>query len=190
MWKALIEGSVLSTMKQVTPSDRSDVSSNQGIGDRSDVGKDPSSGQSKIWGNLDKQSRGMEGKLDTQGSSDTKMFTSNEGNTQKNETGTVTPNVYKQMYAIKENANAGSTGVMSGKVKSTAAAGSVVNPMVKHAEDADTTIGGSTNICDCKRKPSTITESDLFGVSISLIASKLVQESFGIKTFKKNKKVK
>lgn len=177
MWKALQEGSsVLPQLKQITPSDRTGVSGNEGIGDRSEVGKTPESGQKKIWGNLNAQSRGQEGKLDTQGKDSPQLFTSHKGATKENTTGTSTPSQYKKMYAIKESANATETGVSSGKHKETTA---LSNPTIKNVKGADTNHGGSCN-ASCK-KSTPVTESQLIGSTVAMVAAKTLNEAFNIK---------
>ena len=171
MWKTLKEGSsVLPSMKQVTPSERSGVSGNEGTGDRSEIGKTPVSGQSKIWGNLNAQSRGMVGKLDTQGKESPELFTDKRGATKTTVPGTSTPSVYKKMYAVHENAIGASTGQQAGKYKPSS------------ATDGDTNHGGSSN-CSCERgkKKTTVTEAQLIGSTVAMIASKLLSESLGIK---------
>ena len=66
--------SVLPSMKQITPSDRSDA--NEGTGDRSEVGQCPQKGHSKIWGNLSSQSKGLDGNIDLQGKSSSEVVNS------------------------------------------------------------------------------------------------------------------
>jgi len=185
MWKNLQEGSsVLPSMKQVTPSDRTGVSGNEGIGDRSDVGKTPTSGQGKIWGNLNNQSRGMVGKLDTQGKDAPEMFTDKRGATKTTNPGTSTPGIYKKMYAMHENANGKSTGQQSGKHK---VAGVNNNSGIssKYVEDGDFRHGGSSN-CPCGKKSKPMTEDQLVGSTVAIIASKLLSENFGISLPVKN----
>ena len=180
MWKTLKEGSsVLPSMKQVTPSERSGVSGNEGVGDRSEIGKTPVSGQSKIWGNLNSQSRGMVGKLDTQGKESPELFTDKRGATKTTVPGTSTPGVYKKMYAVHENANGAGTGQQAGKYKPTSAtANTGMNK--KYAPKADFKNGGSTN-CACERgKKSTMTEAQLVGSTVALIAAKVLSEGLGI----------
>lgn len=179
MRKILREGSsVLPSMRQVTPSERSGVSGSEGIGDRSEIGKSPVSGQSKIWGNLNNQSRGMVGKLDTQGKESPEMFTDRRGATKTTNPGTSTPGVYKSMYAVHENANGAGTGQQAGKYKPTSAtANTGLNK--KYAPKADFNNGGSTN-CGCEReKKSPMTEAQLIGSTIAMIASNLLSEGFG-----------
>ena len=181
MWETLKEGSsVLPSMKQVTPSERSGVSGNEGTGDRSELGKAPVSGQSKIWGNLNNQSRGMTGTLDTQGKESPEMFTSKKGATKDNDPGTSIPGAYKKMYTVHEAASGAATGQQSGKFKSTSA---TKNNGVNNASamDADTNHGGSTN-CSCDRgKKSTMTEAQLIGSTVAMIASNLLSENLGFK---------
>ena len=181
MWKTLKEGSsVLPSMKQVTPSERSGVSGNEGVGDRSEIGKTPVSGQSKIWGNLNSQSRGMVGKLDTQGKESPELFTDKRGATKTTVPGTSTPGVYKRMYAVHENANGYGTGQQAGKFKPTSAtANTGMNK--KYVPKADFKNGGSTN-CACERgKKSTMTEAQLVGSTVALIAAKVLSEGLGIR---------
>ena len=179
MWEILKEGSsVLPSMKQVTPSERSGVSGNEGVGDRSEVGKSPVSGQSKIWGNLNGQSRGMVGKLDTQGKESPEMFTDKRGATKTTDPGTSTPSVYKKMYTVHENANGAGTGQQAGKYKPASATANT-GPNRKYAPDADFNNGGSTN-CSCERgKKSPMTEAQLIGSTIALIASSVLSEGIG-----------
>ena len=176
MWEMLKEGSsVLPSMKNVTPSERSGVSGNEGVGDRSEVGKTPESGQKKIWGNLANQSRGMDGTLDTQGKSAPELFTDKRGATKTTNPGTSTPDVYKKMYTMHEGAIGGETGQKSGKLK---VSGVNNNTGVegKNVAGADTIHGGS---CNCsKKKP--MTEAQLVGSTVALIASKLLSEGMGI----------
>lgn len=181
MWETLKEGSsVLPSMKQVTPSERSGVSGNEGTGDRSEMGKSPVSGQSKIWGNLNNQSRGMTGTLDTQGKEYPEMFTSKKGATKSNDPGTSTPGVYKKMYTMHEAASGAATGQQSGKFKPASA---TKNSGVDNASamDADTNHGGSSN-CSCDRgKKSTMTEAQLIGSTVAMVAANMLSEGFGIK---------
>ena len=181
MWKTLKEGSsVLPSMKQVTPSERSGVSGNEGTGDRSEIGKSPVSGQSKIWGNLNSQSRGMTGTLDTQGKESPEMFTDKRGATKNTDPGTSTPGVYKKMYAVHENANGMGTGQQAGKYKPASATANT-GMSKKYAPKADFNNGGSTN-CECERgKKSPMTEAQLIGSTIAMIASNLLSEGFGIR---------
>ena len=75
LFEANEHSTVLPSMKQITPSSRSNET--EGVGDRSEVGRIPSKGQKKIFGNLDRQSTGQVGKLDTQGKeSPTTLFRS------------------------------------------------------------------------------------------------------------------
>ncbi len=181
MWKTLKEGSsVLPSMKQVTPSERSGVSGNEGTGDRSEIGKSPVSGQSKIWGNLNSQSRGMTGTLDTQGKESPEMFTDKRGATKNTDPGTSTPGVYKKMYAVHENANGMGTGQQAGKYKPASATANT-GMSKKYAPKADFNNGGSTN-CGCERgKKAPMTEAQLIGSTIAMIASNLLSEGFGIR---------
>lgn len=164
MWKGLQEASsVLSSMKQNVPSDRSAVSGTQGIGDRSEVGKKPWEGQSKLLGNLNGQSRGFQGTLDTQGKKGPEMYTSHKGNSQSNDPGTYTPSNYKKMYSAKinESVTADETGIQSGKHKVSAASGKGVTGMGnKYVPNADTHHGGS---CNCGAKKNVMTEGQLIG---------------------------
>lgn len=178
MWKALQEGSsVLPQLKQTIPSDRSGVSGNEGVGDRSEVGKTPESGQGKIWGNLNHQSRGLEGKLDTQGKERPQLFTSHAGATKSNPTGTSTPSTYKRMYSIKESANADETGINSGKHKTNSA---IDDPTIKNVQGADTNNGGSCNCGSKKSKKTTVTESQVIGSTVAMVAAKTLNEAFNI----------
>ncbi len=172
----LKEGSsVLPSMKNVTPSDRAGVAGNEGVGDRSEVGKTPESGQKKIWGNLANQSRGMEGTLDTQGKSAPELFTDKRGATKTTNPGTSTPGVYKKMYTMHENAIGGATGHKAGKLKVNGVNNNT-GLSDKYVPGADTAHGGS---CNCsKKKP--MTEAQLVGSTVALIASKLLSEGFGI----------
>ena len=187
MWNVLKEGSsVLPTLKQVTPSDRAGVSGNEGVGDRSEIGKTPESGQSKIWANLNAQSRGMEGKLDTQGKSEPEMFTDKKGATKTTVPGTSTPSVYKKMYAVQESANGDETGTSAGKHKAASVA-ATSGLEDKQVPGADTHHGGGCN-CGCtKKKENAMTESQLVGSTVAMIASKMLSEGFGISLPAKNK---
>ena len=187
MWKVLKEGSsVLPTLKQITPSERSSVSGNEGVGDRSEIGKTPESGQGKIWGNLNKQSRGMEGKLDTQGKSEPELFTDKKGATKTTVPGTYTPSKYKEMYKTKihESANAEETGAQSGKHKVSAAANSS-DPTIKNVEGADTQHGGSCNCGAPKPKKSCVTESQVIGSTLALVSAHALAEGFNLAPFMK-----
>lgn len=178
--------SVLSQLKQITPSDRSNVSGTEGTGDRSEVGRSPSQGQKKIWGNLDTQSRGMEGNLDTQGKTEPELFTSHKGNSSDNSPGTFTPPKYKSMLQIKESATAEETGVDSGKHKTTSAA-NTVDPTQKNVQGADTNPGGSCNCGEVKK--STITEEQVVGSTVAMIAAQALIENYKISfNFRKNGK--
>lgn len=152
--------SVLSSLKQITPSDRSGIT-DCGVGDRSDVGKTPVDGQRKIFGNLDKQSKGMTGEIDTQGKDKSTMFTSH------NDSGTYTPQKYKTM--LREEAVGESTGVSSGKNKVKAAAGSVTSPKYKD--------GADTAGCKCGKTHNTITESIKIGSALSIAAIQIFNEN-------------
>lgn len=174
-WKRILEAaSTLDTLNQITPSERSSVSNTAGIGDRSEIGKTPESGQSKIWGNLNSQSRGFQGSLDTQGKKSPELFASHKGNTQPNDPGTFTPAKYKKMLNMSESAVGGETGTQSGKYKESAASGRH-NPMNKH-DGSDIRNGGSSNHnCRCKRCES-VTESQLLGSTVALYASQVLSE--------------
>lgn len=177
MWEMLKEGSsVLPSMKNVTPSDRSGVSGNEGVGDRSEVGKTPESGQKKIWGNLANQSRGMDGTLDTQGKSAPELFTDKRGATKTTNPGTSIPGVYKKMYTMHESAIGGETGQKSGKKKVSGVNNNT--GFQKNVRGADVTHGGFNN-CSC-RKDKPMTESQLIGSTVALTASKFLSEGMGI----------
>lgn len=176
MWERVLRenSSVLSTLKQITPSDRTNVSNNYGIGDRSDIGRKPVDGQSKIFGNLDKQSRGMEGKLDTQGKEKPELFTSHNGNSKDNNPGTFTPKVYNKMYnqKIQESANSSETGVNSGKHKVNGVESGIRN---KYVIGADVNNGGGCN-CSKTKEKSALTESQVLGSIVALAASRSLME--------------
>ena len=177
MWEALQEASsVLSTLKQTTPSDRSDVSGNQGIGDRSEIGKKPWEGQAKLLGNLNGQSRGMEGHLDTQGKSSPELYASHKGSTKTNDPGTYTPPVYNRMYkqSINESVSKDTTGIQAGKHKISAAAGAGATGFhSKTAVRGDTNFGGS---CNCgKSKP--MTEAQLIGSTLAILSANALTEA-------------
>lgn len=173
MWKNLLnEGSVLPSTKQITPSDRSD--SNEGIGDRSEIGAEPASGQKKIWGDLDKNGKGFEGKFDTQGGSCTRMFASN----------TDAPKSTSGMRALKESAAGEDTGVMSGRHKPSAAA-APASPTICDVKGADTIHGGSDNNMDKKSKKNVVTESEILGATVAVVSSKLLTEMYQLNKFKK-----
>ena len=170
----LKEGSsVLPSMKNVTPSERSRVSETEGVGDLSEFGRSPESGQKKIWGNLANQSRGMVGVLDTQGKSAPELFTDRRGVMRTNDPGTYTPGVYQKMYTVHESANGGETGQKSGKLKVTGV-NNHTGTQNKYVRGADIVNGGS---CNCKNKP--MTESQLVGSTIALFASKVLSEGYG-----------
>lgn len=172
MWKNLQENSsTLNSLKQTTPSDRS-ATETAGIGDRSSIGKTPESGQKQIWGNLASQSRGMEGKLDTQGKENSTMFTSHAGASQSNNPGTYIPQRYKSMYQIREGVTADSTGVNSGVYKTTSATKNT-GTNAKYTKGADTNNGGSCN-CDGRRKKTALNESQLIGGLFSLVTSGVI----------------
>lgn len=110
-------GSVLPSLKEINPSDKS-ISGNEGVGDRT-FGRNPLQGQNQILGNLDKQSKGMEGKLDTQGKSNTEMFT-------------------KRLNSIHESTIGAATGVAAVKQKTSAASGAVTTDInKKYVENCD-----------------------------------------------------
>lgn len=178
MWERLLEASsVLPTLKQNIPSNRSDVSGTQGVGDRSEIGKKPWEGQAKLLGNLNGQSRGMEGTLDTQGKSSPELFTSRKGNTKDNNPGTFTPATYKKMYdqKIQESANATETGTQAGKHKTTGVA-PTAGLSDKYVPGGDTNNGGSCN-CGKSEKRSTLTEAQFFGSTIALVAARALIEN-------------
>ena len=184
MWEALQEASsVLSTLKNVTPSNRSDVASTQGVGDRSEIGKSAVSGQHKIWGNLDGQSRGMDGRLDTQGKAAPELYATHQGSGQSNNPGTYTPPKYKELYKerINESANASATGVGAGKHKASAASGSAHSGLGnKYVQGGDTHFGGSCN-CSCgEGKKKVVTEAQLVGSAVALVGCRALSEAFRI----------
>lgn len=177
MWEKLLEASsVLPSMKQNVPSNRSDVGGTQGIGDRSDVGKKPWEGQAKLLGNLNGQSRGFQGTLDLQGKNEPELFTSHRGSTKSNDPGTYTPPKYKAMYnqRINESANGSEMGIQAGKHKTSAAAGKYTTGLKnKYVPKADTRHGGS---CNCG-KSSTLSEGQLLGGLVSFYGMNFLLES-------------
>lgn len=160
--------SVLASLKQITPSDRTGIS-DCGVGDRSDVGKTPAEGQSRIWGNLDKQSKGMTGEFDTQGKDNSTMFTSHKNSAGSEDTGTYTPKKYRAM--LREEASGDSTGVSAGRNKVSAASGSASSP--KYKQGADT-----AGRCCCGKTHNTMTESFKIGSALSIAALNLFNEMY------------
>ena len=145
--------SVLPSLTQKIPSDRTGVNGTERIGDRSDVGATPLANNYKIWGNLDKQSRGMTGLLDTQGHGGPTLFTDHRNSAGQAITGTKTPEAYKKM--LKESASGkSSTGVSSGKNKISGVSDSIKD---KYINGGDTTVSKEFE----HKKP--LTESQIIG---------------------------
>lgn len=176
MWERLLEASsVLPSMSQTVPSERSSVSNTAGIGDRSEIGRSPVSGQAKLLGNLNGQSRGFEGRLDTQGKSSPELFTSHKGSTKSNDPGTYTPQSYKNMLRLNEAANGDETGIASAKHKHSSAAG-YGNPLKTHT-GSDSINGGGCNKRCCNKSES-VTESQLMGSAVALAAIQTLSEMY------------
>lgn len=164
IFEANEHSSVLPTMKQVTPSNRVGLN-DEGVGDRSDVGKKPVDGQAKIFGNLNNQSRGMVGKLDTQGKDSPVMFTDHKNSKGCDCTGTYTPSAYKKM--LKESSCGSESGVQAGKQKINTASGK--NSNVKYVENGDT-----------NHSNKVLSESDCIGSILTLSALQIFNESHNI----------
>lgn len=179
--------SVLSTLKNLVPSQNR--SSTCGVGDRSEIGMSPIKGQKKLLGNLDAQSKGMVGVLDTQGKSEPTMFASHNGNDKNNSVGSYTPSVYRKLYKLTEGASGkNSTGVAVGKIKN-ASASSLNN--VKYARKMDYGTGDNTTKislkntskinpdvdCGCTSAKNIMSESLLLGSLLALNSAHIVIES-------------
>lgn len=163
LFEANEHSTVLPSIKQITPSSGSNET--EGVGDRSEVGRIPSKGQKKIFGNLDRQSTGQVGKLDTQGKESPTMFASHKSCCGSGATGAEIPNKYKKM--LHESAcGKRSTGTGSGKQhpSTTNRISGTVDP-VNVANKADTRHG----------EQKLISESEKLGSAISLLAMKALK---------------
>lgn len=177
LFEANEHSSVLPSLSQTTPSNRENVSRNEGIGDRSDVGKKPVDGQSRIWGNLNSQSKGMTGILDTEGKNQPSMFVDHKNADGVSNTGTKTPDAYKKM--LKESASGiNNTGVASGKLK---ISGVSMKPSYKYVVNADTQHGHQVMPKSTGSTKSTVTESQKIGSALTIAALQLFNESANFK---------
>lgn len=163
IYEANEHSSVLPTLKQITPSDRNNIQ-DCGVGDRSDVGKKPVDGQNRIWGNLDKQSKGMTGTIDTQGKDKSVMFTDHKNSRGQGNTGTFTPSKYKSM--LSESSTGAQTGTLAGKNKISAAANNNSNQKYKQ--------GADTANCSCEKH---ISEALSLGGALAIAAMYVFNEN-------------